>query len=74
MPESPHQTRWLLILIMVAIGGWGLFHAIGMLMGGAAAGGLRALIVLACVLGFLGAWLVALAARARRVKRDQGKR
>lgn len=74
MPDSPHQTRWLLILIMAALVGWGLFHALGMLWKGDAAAALRALIVLACVLGFLGAWLLALAQRARRIKRNERKR
>ena len=61
-PGAQKIIRW----IMVAILAWGVFHAIG-------AWRLnhdprRLLVVLGCVLAFLGFWLAMLGARARRLQ------
>jgi 4-amino-4-deoxy-L-arabinose transferase-like glycosyltransferase len=64
---------WVIALIVVAVLAWGIFHAIG-------AYSLnhnpwRAVMVLACVAGFLGFWGAMLAARRARLRREsQGRR
>ncbi|HUY33517.1 MAG TPA: hypothetical protein VMV69_12270 [Pirellulales bacterium] len=58
----------LVTLIMIAVAAWGVFQAVG-------AYGLnhnlwRPLMVMACVLGFLGFWALMLAARKARMSRQ----
>ena len=67
------RERWLpLVLIMLAVGGWGIFHAVGAYSGARPVGasGARGLIVLVSFAGFLALWLAALAVRAGRGKRN----
>ncbi len=76
MNDSGKQTRWLVALIMLTLVGWGLFHAIGATFGARPAGPniFRGLIVLACSVGFLLFWIVALLLRARRLRRQKQDR
>lgn len=59
--DTVRIIRWVALAILV----WGMFHAIGAwrLNGNP----LRAVVVMGCVLGFLGFWLAMLAARQRRL-------
>ena len=67
-PTPPGAER-ILFWIMVALVVWGLFHAIGAWTLNHDAR--RSLVVLACVAMFLGFWLALLAARRRRLDREQ---
>lgn len=65
-PPATADAAGLILGIMLAIVGWGVFHAIG-------AWGLnhdvrRPLVVLGCVLAFLGFWSLMLAVRRRRLE------
>ena len=70
------STRWLLLLIMLALIGWGLLHAMGAAWGARPLGQnpWRGLIVLACFAAFLGVWGIALALRARRKRLNARER
>lgn len=59
--DTPRLIRW----VAVAILAWGIFHAIGAWRFNG--NPLRAVVVMSCVLGFLGFWLAMLAARRRRL-------
>lgn len=70
------QTFWLIIVGVIA---WGLYLAVGTSRGGVdpVGGGFlkpdvrRGLMVMACVVGFLGFWAAMLAARKRRLNRNE---
>jgi hypothetical protein len=66
---SPPGAERILAWIMSALVVWGLFHAVGAWTLNHDAR--RPLIVLACVAAFLGFWLALLAARRRRLDREQ---
>jgi len=66
---SPPDAERILAGIMAALVLWGLFHAVGAWSLNHDAR--RPLVVLACVAAFLGFWLVLLAARRRRIDREQ---
>ena len=60
-PDSVSIIRWVVLGVLA----WGLFHAVGAWRFNN--NPLRAVVVLACVLGFLGFWLTMLAVRQRRL-------
>ena len=64
-PSATADAAGLIAGIMLALVGWGVFHAIGAWTLNYDAR--RPLVVLACVFGFLGFWLAMLAARRRRL-------
>jgi len=67
------QFRWAIALIMMAVLGWGIFHAIGAYRYNH--NPLRAVMVLACVAVYLGFWGAMLAfRRARQEKTRNAKR
>lgn len=75
MPE-PNSTKALpvvFVVIMVSVLGWGIFHAVGAYQFNHHPG--RALMVLACVVGFLGFWGAMLWSRRKRLSRhaDQSR-
>jgi CHASE2 domain-containing sensor protein len=66
--ESSAFDSWRIIRwVTVAILAWGIFHALGAWQFNH--NPLRAVVVLGCVVGFLGFWMVMLAARQRRLSR-----
>lgn len=70
MPE-PNSTKALpiiFVVIMVSVMGWGIFHAVGAYRLNNHPG--RALMVLACVSGFLGFWGLMLWSRRKRLARQ----
>jgi predicted Na+-dependent transporter len=69
LSPSPPGAERILAWIMIALVVWGLFHAVGAWTLNHDAR--RPLIVLACVAAFLGFWLTLLAARRRRLDREQ---
>jgi hypothetical protein len=69
-PRNPF--RWALALIMVAVLAWGIFHAIGAYRFNH--NPMRAVMVLACVAGYLGFWGAMLAARRARLARQSKER
>ncbi len=65
MQTSIAQSRWLIAAIMAAVLAWGVFHALGAVrLNG---NPWRAVVVLACSMGFIGFWWLMLAARRRRI-------
>ena len=64
--------RWAIALIVVAVAAWGIFHAIGAYR--LNHNPLRAVVVLACVVGYLGFWGAMLAARRARLARQAKRR
>lgn len=66
-PVSPPPADTVRIIRWVVLGvlAWGLFHAVGAWRFNN--NPLRAVVVLACVLGFLGFWMTMLAVRQRRL-------
>ena len=64
--RSPHliQTRYLLSGIMLAVLGWGLFHAVGAV--GYNGNPWRGAVVMACSLAFVGLWWLLLAGKRPR--------
>lgn len=71
MADRPHlaDAERLIRWIMLAIVGWGVIHAIGAWRFNHDAR--RPLVVLACVLAFLGFWSLMLAARRKRLEGRQ---
>ena len=59
-------------MIVVAVAAWGIFHAIGAYR--LNHNPLRAVVVLACVVGYLGFWGAMLAARRARLARQAKRR
>jgi protein-S-isoprenylcysteine O-methyltransferase Ste14 len=57
-----------ILLIMAAVLAWGVFHAIGAYR--LNHNPLRIVVVLGCVLAFLGFWAAMLASRSARLRRD----
>jgi hypothetical protein len=60
-PDTVRIIRWVVLGVLA----WGIFHALGAWRFNN--NPLRAVVVLACVLGFLGFWLTMLAVRQRRL-------
>jgi hypothetical protein len=58
---SAKTQRWILLSITAGLVGWGLFHAYGAFL--LNHNPWRAVVVLACVTGFLGFWWAMLATR-----------
>lgn len=70
MSSSTNQQRVVFLLIMASVLAWGTFHAAGAYFNFQSnSNPWRAVMVLACVVGFLGFWLVMLSARAARIAR-----
>jgi CHASE2 domain-containing sensor protein len=67
IPTSPPGAERIIRWIMAGIVAWGLVHGIGAWQFNHDPR--RLLVVLGCVAGFLGFWLVMLAARRRRLAR-----
>ncbi|MFM8292793.1 MAG: hypothetical protein ACKONH_00965 [Planctomycetia bacterium] len=65
LADAERMIRW----IMLAIVGWGAIHAVGAWRFNHDAR--RPLVVLGCVLAFLGFWSLMLAARRRRIEGRQ---
>ena len=65
-----NQQKWVLLLIMAGVLGWGIFHAVGAYNLNHNPG--RPLMVLGCVVAFLGFWAIMLASRARRLAGRKG--
>jgi hypothetical protein len=63
-----HQTK-LVVLIMLAVTAWGTFLAVGAYRLNHSPW--RPLMVMACVLGFLGFWGLMLWSRSARIAREQ---
>lgn len=66
------SSRQAFLLIALGVLAWGLFHAVGSFLGG---GKLvhdyrRFLVVIACVVAFLGFWAAMLVSRSRRLARE----
>lgn len=72
MNARMNQNRLVLVLIAVAIFAWGVYHAVGAYFFNH--NPLRAVVVMACVAGFLGFWGLMLAARSRRMRKAQHPR
>jgi predicted Na+-dependent transporter len=71
--QPPRNSfRWALALIMLAVVAWGIFHAIGAYKFNH--NPWRAVMVLACVAGYLGFWIAMLAARRARLSRQSKDR
>jgi hypothetical protein len=69
--QEPNSTKTLPIildLIMAAVFGWGIFHAVGAYRLNHHPG--RALMVLGCVTAFLGFWRLMLWSRQKRLSRQ----
>lgn len=71
------STRWVFLSIATGVLAWGAFHAVGaylyndnLLSGNAL---LRPIVVMLCVLGFLGFWWLMLTARRARIERDNSR-
>lgn len=60
-PDTVRIIRWVVLGVLA----WGIFHAVGAWRFNN--NPLRAVVVMACVLGFLGFWLTMLAVRQRRL-------
>jgi hypothetical protein len=70
MLRSTNQNRVALLLIMGSVLAWGTFHAAGAYFNFEPnSNPWRAVMVLVCVVGFLGFWLLMLSARAARIAR-----
>ena len=65
----PKDAERLIAWIMGGLVVWGLFHAVGAWTFNHDAR--RPLVVLGCTAAFLGFWLTLLAARRRRIEREQ---
>ena len=68
IPESPSPLRWVIVLIVVSVSAWGVFHAVGAyrLNHNPA----RPLMVLGCVAAYLGFWGLMLRNRRNRLARQ----
>jgi hypothetical protein len=69
--ESSRAANLLLLVILVAVIEWGVAQAIGAYRFNSDP--LRGAMVLACTAAFIGLWMAALAARARRLARRPGR-
>jgi len=70
MPSSASQNRLFFLLIMGSVLAWGIFHAAGAYFNFRPnQNPWRAVMVLVCVVGFLGFWLLMLSVRAARIAR-----
>ena len=75
MPSSASQNRLFFLLIMGSVLAWGIFHAAGAYFNFQDddlypnRNPWRAVMVLVCVVGFLGFWLLMLSVRAARIAR-----
>jgi CHASE2 domain-containing sensor protein len=65
VPSPPADTVRIIRWVVLGVLAWGLFHAVGAWRFNN--NPLRAVVVLACVLGFLGFWMMMLAVRQRRL-------
>ena len=65
VPSPPADTVRIIRWVVLGVLAWGLFHAVGAWRFNN--NPLRAVVVLACVLGFLGFWMTMLAVRQRRL-------
>ena len=65
VPSHPADTVRIIRWVVLGVLAWGLFHAVGAWRFNN--NPLRAVVVLACVLGFLGFWMMMLAVRQRRL-------
>ena len=65
--SRPSLTTWIMLAVLM----WGILLALGSFLFGGNHPELRAGIVVAVTLAFLGLWLAALALRKRRVARDE---
>jgi len=63
--SPPADTVRIIRWVVLGVLAWGLFHAVGAWRYNN--NPLRAVVVLACVLGFLGFWMTMLAVRQRRL-------
>lgn len=63
--SPPADTVRIIRWVVLGVLAWGLFHAVGAWRFNN--NPLRAVVVLACVLGFLGFWMTMLAVRQRRL-------
>ncbi len=66
-PDPERILSWIMLAVLV----WGLFHAFGAWTFNHDAR--RPLVVIVCVLGFLGFWSLMLAVRRRRLARGIGR-
>jgi predicted Na+-dependent transporter len=66
------KPKLVILLIMGAVLAWGIFHAIGAYTFNH--NPMRLVMVMACVIGFLGFWGAMLAARQARLKRGRPRR
>ncbi len=70
MSATANQQRLVLLLIMASVLAWGLFHAAGAYFNFQPnQNPWRGVVVLVCVVGFLGFWWLMLSARAARIVR-----
>jgi len=65
VPSPPADTVRIIRWVVLGVLAWGVFHAVGAWRYNN--NPLRAVVVLACVLGFLGFWMTMLAVRQRRL-------
>jgi hypothetical protein len=77
-PESPSDTRKILLALTAALTAWGLYLALGAFFGGFGKENLpqsmlRSGVVLACVGGFLGIWWLLMLTRKSRNSRTDGR-
>jgi predicted Na+-dependent transporter len=63
------RPQYAILLIVVGVLGWGVFHAIGAYRFNHDPR--RFVVVMACVLGFLAFWGAALASRRARLRREK---
>jgi hypothetical protein len=71
-PESPNPLRWVIVLIVVGVAAWGVFHAIGAYRFNHNPA--RPLMVLGCVAAYLGFWGLMLRNRRARLARQSKQR
>ena len=65
--SPPADTVRIIRWVVLGVLAWGVFHAVGAWRYNN--NPLRAVVVLACVLGFLGFWMTMLAVRQRRLSK-----
>ena len=67
--QNDPSRRWI-VLLMVALAAWGLYHAVGAFLFNKDVR--RGLVVFACMVLFLAVWLSLMMVRKKRRKRDRG--
>ena len=70
--DSSNPVRWAIVLIVLAVAAWGVFHAVGAYQ--LNHNPWRAVMVVGCVAAYLGFWGAMLAARRARLARQTKNR